>query len=63
MNCHLSEAIKLIYLKNKVGVADGQFIPVTAFVSPRPTGMNVSSTEREQKDLELSIFSETRKRP
>ena len=41
-------------------MADGQFIPVTAFESPRLAEKNFFSVEMEQEDLELSTLSEIR---
>lgn len=43
-----------------MGVVDGQFIPVTAFESPRLAEKNVFSIDMEQEDLELSALPEIR---
>ena len=41
---------------------DGQFIPATAFESPRLAEKSVFCTEMEHENLELSIFTEIRER-
>lgn len=43
-----------------MGVADGQFIPVNAFESPRLAEKNFFSIEMEQEGLELSTLPEIR---